>query len=169
MLRASVDFPTPFGPTRTMLLASLRKSSDIRASKAARSQRLGQVQSKSQMGLKRPIRASRKRRSRLRRARSCSSQSIKLCTQLSVATCVQWASRPLRWRALARVCKASRLFIGLLLELVIGIEPVRRDVGIARLDVGGQIDGDGRRFLALLAALFERQTHRVGMRHAACE
>src|SRR6266853_1629793 len=169
MLRASVDLPTPFGPTRTTLVASLRKSSDIRASKAARSQRLGQFQSKSQIGLKRPIHAARRRRSRLRRARSCSSQSSRLFTQLSVATCVQWASRPLRWRALARVCKVSKLLIGLLLELVIGFEPVRRDVGIARLDMGGEIDGDGGPFLALLAALFERQTHRVGMRHAARE
>ena len=55
MLRASVDLPTPLGPTRMALVASLRKSSAIRASKAARSQRLGQVQSKSQSGLKRPI------------------------------------------------------------------------------------------------------------------
>ena len=40
---------------RMALVASLRKSSAISASKAARSQRLGQVQSKSQSGLKRPI------------------------------------------------------------------------------------------------------------------
>ena len=46
---------------------------------------------------------------------------------------------------------------------------MRLHVGIARLDMGGQIDGDGRHFVALLAALFERQAHRVGMRHAARE
>src|SRR5215471_21066908 len=169
MLRASVDFPTPFGPTRTTLVASLRKSSEIRASKAERSQRLGQFQSNSQIGLKRPIRASRRRRSRLRRARSCSSQSIRVCTQLSVATCVQCASRPLRLSSLARACKASRSFIGWLLELVIGFEAVRGDGCVARLDVGRQIDGDGRPGLSLFAAMFERQAYRIGMRHTACE
>ena len=55
---------------------------------------------------------------------------------------------------MARMCRASRLLIALLLELVIGFEAVRLHVGIARLDVVGQVDGDGRRFLALLAALF---------------
>src|SRR5215475_12072580 len=66
----------------------------------------------------------------LRRARSCSSQSIRGCTQLSVATCVQCASRasrPLTLSTLARACKASRSFIGWLLELVIGFETVRGD------------------------------------------
>ena len=46
---------------------------------AARSQRLGQFQSKSHSGLKRPIWAACSRRSRLRRARSCSSQSSNGC------------------------------------------------------------------------------------------
>ena len=46
---------------------------------------------------------------------------------------------------------------------------MRRDVGIARLDVGGQIDGDGGQLLALLATLLERQAHRIGVRHAARE
>src|SRR6516225_209023 len=169
MLRARVDFPTPFGPTRTTLVASLRKSSDISASTAARSQRLGQFQSKSQIGLKRPMRAWRKRRSRLRRARSCSSQSMRVCTQLSVAACVQCARRPLRLSALARTSKVSRLFIDWLLELVIGFEAVRGDVGIARLDVGRQIEGDVRRGLTLFAALLKRQAHRIGMGHTTCE
>jgi hypothetical protein len=48
---------------------------DINAAKVARSQRLGHVQSKSQTALKRPIWASWRRRSRLRRARSCSSDA----------------------------------------------------------------------------------------------
>src|SRR5208337_1632582 len=55
MFCARVDLPTPLGPTTTILAASLRKSSAISASMAARSQRLGQFQSKSHNGLKRPI------------------------------------------------------------------------------------------------------------------
>src|SRR5580700_8132224 len=53
-LRAKVDFPTPFGPTSTALVASLRKSRHISASKLARSIAVGQFQSKSHKGLKRP-------------------------------------------------------------------------------------------------------------------
>ena len=52
---ARVDLPMPLGPANTTLLASLRKSSDISASMPARSQLLGQSQSKSHKGLKRPI------------------------------------------------------------------------------------------------------------------
>ena len=81
MLRAMVDLPTPLGPTTTALPASLRKSSAISASMAARSQRVGHDQSKSASGLKRPILASLSRRSRLRRARSVSSQSSKVAAQ----------------------------------------------------------------------------------------
>jgi len=53
----------------------------------------GQFQSKSQSGLKRPIRASFKRRSRLRRCRSCSSQASSVATQSAAITCGQCANR----------------------------------------------------------------------------
>ena len=53
----------------------------------------GQFQSKSQSGLKRPIRASFKRRSRLRRCRSCSSQASNVATQSAAITCGQCANR----------------------------------------------------------------------------
>src|SRR4051794_18824800 len=74
MFWAIVDLPTPLGPTSTTLVASLRNSSVTNASTVERSHRLGQDQSKSQSGLKRPICAERSRRSRPRRASSCSSQ-----------------------------------------------------------------------------------------------
>src|ERR1700694_693190 len=125
MLRASVDLPTPLGPTRMALVASLRKSSAISASKAERSQRLGQVQS----------------------------TSTSVTSQPAAAASPQCASRPCRLSALARMCRASRLLIALLLELVIGFEPVRLHVGIARLDMLGQNDGDGRCLVAQLAAV----------------
>ena len=38
---------------------------------------------------------------------------------------------------------------------------------VAGLDMGRQVDGDGRRLVALLAAVFERQAYGVGVRHAA--
>src|SRR5271165_6585991 len=99
MFCARVDLPTPFGPTTTILAASLRKSSAISASMAARSQRLGQFKSKSHNGLKRPIWALRSRRSRPRLARCRSSQSSSGATQASVATSGQCATRPCRCSA----------------------------------------------------------------------
>src|SRR5580693_4476881 len=165
MLRARVDLPTPLGPTRTMLVASLRKSSAIRASKAERSARLGHFQSKSQAGLKRPMCAELSRRSRLRRPRSCSSQSMSVAIHPAAMASVQCAKRPCRLSALARAYRASRLLICLILELIVGFEPMRRHGGVAGFDMGRQIDGDGRRRLALLAAALECQTHGVGVRH----
>ncbi len=97
----------------------------LRRRGAPRSQRFGQLQSKSQSGLKRPIRAALTRRSRLRRARSCSSQSSSGATQPAVAISAQWAVRPCRCSAVARARKVSGLLIGLVFQLVIGLEPVR--------------------------------------------
>jgi hypothetical protein len=58
----------------------------------------------------------------------------------AAAASLQCASRPCRLSALARLCRASRLLITLLLELVIAFEPVRLHMGIARLDMLGQDD-----------------------------
>ena len=147
MLRASIDLPMPLGPMSMPLADSLRKSRDISASTAARSMRAGQPQSKSHSGLKRPMCASCRRRSRLRRARSASSQSSRPATQGSAATSCQWASRPWRRRASARWRRDSNvsmaglrkltvreltvreLTVGLLpgRELVISVEPVVLD------------------------------------------
>jgi putative tryptophan/tyrosine transport system substrate-binding protein len=57
----------------------------------------------------------------------------------------------------------------LLLELVIGFEPVRLHVDIAHLDMLGQHDSDGRRLVTQLAAVFEGEPDRIGMRHAALD
>src|ERR1700674_4070790 len=67
-----------------------------------------------------------------------------------MASC-QWASRPWRHSALALACRASRLFIGRPLELIIEFEPGRSDGNVARLDMLRQIGGDGRQLLALMA------------------
>src|SRR6202167_1761061 len=111
----------------------------------------GHVQSKSHSGLKRPICASLRRRSRLRRARSCSSHSMRVWSHPAAVASCQWASRPWRHSALALACRASRLFIGRPLDLVIEFEPGRSDRNVARLDMLGQIDGDGRQLWAIRA------------------
>jgi len=84
-----------------------------------------------------------------------------------VASC-QWASRPWRPSALALACRTSRLFIGRPLELVVEFEPGRSDGNVARLDMVGQIGGDGRQLLALMAPSLEGEADggRPGVRKA---
>src|SRR6185295_16097067 len=116
MFCASVDLPTPFGPTRTTLAASARKSSAINASTAARSQRLGQFQSKSQSGLKWPIWAVFSRRWRLRQARCVSSHSSSGATQAAVATSGQCGGTDFkqltRWVKVSEQAKLDFIFLG---------------------------------------------------------
>src|SRR6516164_1994080 len=169
MFCARVDLPVPFGPTRIALVASLRNSSDIRASMAGLSHFFGHDQSKSHNGLKRPICASLRRRSRLRRARSCSSHSMRVWSHPAAVASCQWASRPWRHSALALACRASRLFIARPLELIIEFEPGRSDGNVARLDMVGQIGGDGRQLLALMAPPLEGEADGAGVRHVAIE
>src|SRR3990172_527967 len=169
MLRAKVDLPTPLGPASTTLVASLRKSSEINSSTAARSHRLGHAQSKSHMGLKRPMWASRRRRSRLRRARSSSSHCNIESTQSAVAMSDQWASRPCSCSAFARRRRDSRLFIVAFLQLVIAVEWVWLYRVIPLLHVLGQAHLDRRREMEFLATALQRQAHCVGVRHAALE
>src|SRR5260221_949536 len=166
---ARVDLPIPLGPTRIALVASVRNSSDIRASMAAWSQRFGHFQSKSHRGLKRPICASLRRRSRLRRARSCSSHSMRSWSHPAAVASCQWASRPWRPSALALAWRASRLFIGRSLELVVEFEPGRSDGNVARLDMVGQIGGDGRQLWALMAPPLKGEADGAGGRHGAVE
>src|SRR5215470_9408792 len=170
MFWAIIVLPSPLGATRTTLLGSLRNSSDMSASIAPRSHCLGQAQSKSLKGLKAPIWASAKRRSSERRARSCSSQSRRVGTHAASSISCQWASRPLRCKALARACRGSRsVLIGDLLEFVVGVEAVRDDGRILRPHMLGQGDGDGGRGLALLTAPLEDQAHGIGVRHVTLE
>lgn len=79
----------PLGPIRMALAASRTKARLINSSTASRSQRLGQVQSKSAKGLKRPRWALARRRWRERWVRSCSSHWISGGSQGLVATASQ--------------------------------------------------------------------------------
>src|ERR1700726_2719089 len=169
MFCARVDLPIPLGPTRIALVASLRNSSDIRASMAGLSHFFGHAQSKSHSGLKRPICASLRRRSRLRRARSCSSHSMRSWNHPAAVASFQWASRPWRPSALALACRTSRLFIGRPLELVVEFKPGRSDGNVARLDMVGQIGGDGRQLLALMAQQLKGKSAGPGVRNVAIE
>src|SRR5215467_925076 len=167
---AIMVLPSPLGATSTTLAISLRKSRLIRASIAGLSQLTGHAQSKSASGLKRPIWASAKRRSSERRARSCSSQSRSMGTHAASSISCQWASKPLRCKALARACRGSRsVLIGDLLEFVVGVETVRDDGRILRAYMLGQGDGDRGRGLALLTAPLEDQAHGIGVRHVTLE
>src|SRR5215469_3249868 len=169
MFCASVDLPVPFGPTNTTLLLSVRKLSESSASMAARSIRLGQVQSKSHNGLKRPICAACKRRSRLRWVRSCSSHPSRVSTQPASVASDQCASRPCKRSDWARARRCSKLVIVGVPQLVIGIELVRSNRRVATPDMFGQHDRDWRLLLPLLAATLEREAYCVGMRHVLCQ
>src|SRR6202795_3778930 len=86
----------------------------------------------------------------------------------AVASC-QLASRPWRHSALGLACRASKLFIGRPLELVIEFELGRSDRNVARLDMVGQIGGDGRQLLALMAAPLKGEADGAWVRHVAIE
>ena len=97
-LLTTMVLPTPFGPTSTTLLASFRNSSVINSSIAARSHCCGHFQSKSAIGLKRPICAERRRLSRLRRCLASASHAthclIDARCSAEAVTSAQWLSNP---------------------------------------------------------------------------
>src|ERR1700733_15428015 len=70
---------------------------------------------------------------------------------------------------LALASRASRLFIGRPLELIIEFEPGRSDGNVASLDMVGQIGGDGRQLLALMAPPLEGEADGAWVRHVAIE
>ena len=70
---------------------------------------------------------------------------------------------------MALACRASRLFIGRPLELVIEFEPGRSNRNVACLDMLGQIDGDGRRLLAIMATSFKCEADGTWVWHVAVE
>ena len=74
MFLASMVLPRPCAPTSSTLSGSARKSSARTRSRARRSRAVGQSQSQSAIGLKRPRRAAVRRRSTLRRCRSSSAR-----------------------------------------------------------------------------------------------
>jgi len=76
----------------------------------------------------------------------------------------------LRLRALARSLRASRsVFIGGLLEFVVGVESVRSHGLVPDPDVLGQGRGDGWWLLALFAPALEDEAHGIGVGHVTVE
>ena len=70
---------------------------------------------------------------------------------------------------LGRGRRASRLLIVVVLELVIGVEPVRRDGSSRALTWAGRSTATGGAAPGAARGALERQAHRVGVRHAALE
>ncbi|SOZ40668.1 hypothetical protein CBM2606_P360004 [Cupriavidus taiwanensis] len=156
--------PTPFGPISTTLAESLTNSSYINSSTAARSQRVGHVQSKSHNGLKLPRRASRMRRSSERRERSSSSHCSSGATHPASATSGQCASSPCRRKAFVRLCRFSGVFIGISSDLIVDVEPVGYDQLVLVPDVFRQMDAHRRGCMARFAPALQRQAHRILVR-----
>src|SRR5215210_3360261 len=150
--------PTPLGPSRIRLRPSLTKSSKRARSIRPRSIFLGQLQSKSAIGLKEPMRLAESRRSsdlRARRAdsrRTSSSRRSRGETRRSPAR----ASRSSREAAVAWSPRAdrrlARSFIFALLitgggwngELVVVVQRVRTDMQDSQIWPLAEIDGQGR-------------------------
>src|SRR2546426_1422349 len=157
MFWAIIVLPRPWGATRTTLRAAARKSRWSAASTAARSSLVGQAQSKSAIGLKRPRRARASRRSRPRRARS-SSSCWTTCSRSCVGLQRCWVARAMRslsWAAVARRPRvASWSASGIVVvigdlrggrgEAIVGGERVRRDVEVADARVVGEYDRERR-------------------------
>ena len=137
-----------------------------RASSARRWRRgrnaLGQFQSKSQSGLKRPIWASLQSPLQAAAARVPAPPSrAAAATQARLATSRQCASSPCRLQRSGAGAQCVGLSHRTLLELVIGFERMRPHRRVTRLHMRGQLDGDRRRFATLFAPAFEREAHRI--------
>src|SRR5712691_1250729 len=181
MFWAIIVLPKPCEATRTRLRPAARKSRRRAASTAGRSMRVGQAQSKSVIGLNRPIRARASRRSRLRRGRSCCSVATR-CSSSWMGLqrrLVARATRSSRWVAVwcqPRALRASfNEAIGLLLggrrvkQRVVRAEAVGRDVEVADARIIGQDDSKRGRGVARSRALVEQMSDGGGMDRAARE
>ena len=142
--------------------------------------RLGQAQSQSVMGVKRPRRLRARRRSRLRRVRSL------LLPSRRDAQGAAWGSSAVWWRGddvvevrggvpqtWAVICSA-RVVIGGLLgcprrpeQRVVGAEGPERDAEVAHAGIGGQHDVDQGQLAAHVAVLLEHVGEGGGTDRAA--
>src|SRR6187402_2225923 len=144
------------------------KSSSI----AWRSIFLGQVQSKSTIGLVAPTCASRARRSKPRFCRSRSSMARTSRSQGLSMISSQQPMRPNSPRALRRVFNSvgvsSVVMAAILLEGVVGRERVRGDDEVAVL-AGSKREADGRWQAAVGAALVDHLAHGADVDGVALE
>src|SRR5277367_1258252 len=175
---AIIVFAKPCGATSTMLRASAMKPTSRARSTRSRSILVGQLQSKSAIGLKPPMWLAVKRRSRLRLTWSFSSSSTTCsssCTGLH-RSLVARATRSSSWSPVARSPRsrrrwASSLMVALRLgsgEPIVATERVGRDPEVARARVVGQRVLEGGAPRGALR-LIEDVRNRLGRERAAPE
>src|SRR5580658_10137180 len=176
---AIIVFARPCGATSTMLRASAMKPTSRARSTMPRSILVGQAQSKSAIGLKRPMWLSVKRRSRLRLAWSLSSRST-MCSSSCTGLHRSLVARATRSSSSAPVARSPRshrrwarsLMVVLRLgpgEPVVATERVRRDPEVARAGVVGPRVLEGRRRARRALRLIEDVRDRLGRERAAPE
>src|SRR5260370_884910 len=155
MLRASMVLPTPLGPSRIRLRPSPMKSSKRARSIRARSIFLGQLQSKSAIGLNEPMRLWDRRRSSDLRERSADSRrtissSRSRGEKRAVAARVSRSSREAAeaWSPSLERRRERSLIIILLIavgsgkgELVVVVQIVGADMEVGQVGPLAQIDG----------------------------
>src|SRR6266540_2216813 len=166
MFLAIMVLPRPLEPSRTRLRPSRMNSRVSARSRRSRSTFLGQFQSKSARGLKRPMRARCSRPCKLRRVFSiCSSRAIssRICAgdqrplvarARKSSSDAPTAERPTLVSRLAR----SVAFVVIVIvarEFIVGLRGMGFDVEVLEIGTAGEIDGKGRSALGLTSALAE--------------
>src|SRR3990172_269180 len=178
MLRASRVLPSPCAATRTRFSRFRTSSPDRARSRAGRSMWVGQFQSNSSIGLKRPSFASPRRRSRERRSRSAvscrtSSSSTTRALQRCLVARARKSSRSsaVRGRRKACSCEASSVLCVVVEagERIVGLQVVGGDVQAADVRARGQLEGDSGEQALRALPLLEPQGHRGGGRRAAAQ
>src|SRR5689334_23636802 len=149
MFCAIIVLPSPLVPIRIRLRASGRKSNVSARSMTSRSILVGQDQLKSAMGLNFLISESRRRRARLRWARSAISLSVR-CSRICRGDrrCLVARARKSSTPA-AKACKPicsscdGRLLFGVVVarmgELIVGLQIVGTDIQRLRLRMAAEI------------------------------
>src|SRR5277367_6753399 len=176
---AIIVLARPCGATSTMLRASAMKPTVRARSTISRSILVGQPQSKSAIGLKRPMWLSVKRRSRLRltwsfssRSTTCSSSCTGLHRSLVARATRSSSSAPVARSPRSRRRWARSLMVALRLgsgEPVVATERMRRDPEVTRPRVLGQRVLEGRQRPRGALRLIEHVRDRLGRERAAPE
>src|SRR6516162_5658211 len=166
MFWAIMVLPRPLEPRRMKLRASGMKSRVRARSMVARSIFLGQFQSKSAIGRKRPMRAKRRRRSTERRERSRSSaraisSRISCGDQRDLVACARKSSKPraVAWRPSCVSCVgrsvAGVVIFCLIREFIVNIRVMRLNVQVGQIGAAFELDRTQDAQLLAPASLLE--------------
>src|SRR6516162_1936236 len=167
MFWAIMVLPRPLEPRRMKLRASGMKSRVRARSMVGRSIFLGQCQSKSAMGRKRPMRARRRRRSTERRERSRSSaraisSSISCGDQRDLVARARKSSKAcaVAWRpswpsCVGRSVAGFIIFFCIVGEFIVDIRVMRLNVQVGQIGAAFQVDRPQNAQLLATASLLE--------------